>query len=165
MASALCVDLCGAPWHSVISGPGRVSRRVQRSTQLSWLLALWPRHRNPAEQDGAPPPTPAPSLLLFRLPQLCPTGSPGVTLTSAFPPSPCPSAHSPPGTLAAAAAAALVQSYPTLCHPIDGSPPGSPIPGILHAKEHWGGWPFPSPVHESEKGKWVSPSLCFQSVS
>ena len=26
------------------------------------------------------------------------------------------------------------QSYPTLCDPIDGSPPGSPVPGILQAK-------------------------------
>ena len=32
---------------------------------------------------------------------------------------------------AAAAAAKLLQSCPTLCDPIDGSPPGSPIPGIL----------------------------------
>ena len=33
-----------------------------------------------------------------------------------------------------AAAAKLLQSYPTLCNPIDGSPPGSPIPGILQAR-------------------------------
>ena len=50
----------------------------------------------------------------------------------------------------AAAAAASLQSCPTLCDPIDGSPPGSPIPGILQA-EHWSGLPFPSPMHESEK--------------
>ena len=31
----------------------------------------------------------------------------------------------------AAAAAKLLQSCPTLCNPIDSSPPGSPIPGIL----------------------------------
>ena len=35
---------------------------------------------------------------------------------------------------AAAAAAKSLQSCPTLCHPIDGSPPGSPVPGILQAK-------------------------------
>ena len=35
---------------------------------------------------------------------------------------------------AAAAAAKLPQSCPTLCDPIDGSPPGSPIPGILQAR-------------------------------
>ena len=27
-----------------------------------------------------------------------------------------------------------LQSWPTLCHPIDGSPPGSSIPGILQAR-------------------------------
>ena len=37
-------------------------------------------------------------------------------------------------TAAAAAAAASLQSCPTLCDPIDGSPPGSPIPGILQAR-------------------------------
>ena len=47
-------------------------------------------------------------------------------------------------------AAAKSQSCPTLGDPIDGSPPGSPVPGILQAK-HWSGLPFPSPVHESEK--------------
>ena len=34
----------------------------------------------------------------------------------------------------AAAAAESLQSYPTLCDPIDGSPPGSPIPEILQAR-------------------------------
>ena len=35
---------------------------------------------------------------------------------------------------AAAAAAKSLQSRPTLCDPIDGSPPGCPIPGILQAR-------------------------------
>ena len=35
---------------------------------------------------------------------------------------------------AAAAAAKSLQLCPTLCNPIDGSPPGSPIPGILQAR-------------------------------
>ena len=35
---------------------------------------------------------------------------------------------------AAAAAAKLLQSCQTLCDPRDGSPPGSPIPGILQAR-------------------------------
>ena len=35
---------------------------------------------------------------------------------------------------AAAAAAALLQSCPTLCDPTDGSPPGSSVPGILQAR-------------------------------
>ena len=34
----------------------------------------------------------------------------------------------------AAVAAKSLQSCPTLCDPRDGSPPGSPIPGILQAR-------------------------------
>ena len=63
---------------------------------------------------------------------------------------------------AIAAAAKWLQSYPTLCDPIDGSLPGSPVPGIPAAhqappslgfsrQEHWSGLPFPSPMQESEK--------------
>ena len=37
-------------------------------------------------------------------------------------------------TSAAAAAAKSLQSCPTLCDAIDGSPPGSAIPGILQAR-------------------------------
>ena len=37
-------------------------------------------------------------------------------------------------TLYAAAAAKSLQSCPTLCDPIDGSPPGSSVPGILQAR-------------------------------
>ena len=48
---------------------------------------------------------------------------------------------------AAAAAAKSLQSRPTLCDPIDSSPPGSPV----GRQEHWSGLPFPSPMHESEK--------------
>ena len=40
---------------------------------------------------------------------------------------------------AAAAAAKSLQSCPTLCNPIDGSLPGSPVPGILQARTlEWG---------------------------
>ena len=55
--------------------------------------------------------------------------------------------------LAATAAAKLLHSCPTLCDPIDGNPPGSPVPGILQARTtEWVA--FPSPMHESEKWKW-----------
>ena len=37
-------------------------------------------------------------------------------------------------TTAAAAAAKSLQSCPTLCDPIDGSLPGSPVPGILQVR-------------------------------
>ena len=53
----------------------------------------------------------------------------------------------------AAAAAKLLQSCPTLYDPIDGSPPGSPVPGILQARTlEWVAISFP--MHESEKWKW-----------
>ena len=48
-----------------------------------------------------------------------------------------------------AAAAKLLQSCATLCDPIDGSPPGSPIPGILQARTlEWVAISF------SNAGKW-----------
>ena len=37
-------------------------------------------------------------------------------------------------TAAATATAKSLQSCPTLCDPIDSSPPGSPVPGILQAR-------------------------------
>ena len=37
-------------------------------------------------------------------------------------------------TSIAAAATKSLQSCPTLCDPIDGNPPGSPVPGILQAR-------------------------------
>ena len=44
---------------------------------------------------------------------------------------------------AAAAAAKSLQSCPTLCNPIDGSPPGYPVPGILQARTlEWGAISF-----------------------
>ena len=52
--------------------------------------------------------------------------------------------------VAAAAAAKSLQSCPNLCHPIDGSPPGSPVPGTFQARTlEWVA--IPSPMHESEK--------------
>ena len=51
---------------------------------------------------------------------------------------------------AAAVAAKSLQACPTLCDPIDGSPPGSASLGFSR-QEHWSGLPFSSPVHEGEK--------------
>ena len=46
---------------------------------------------------------------------------------------------------AAAAAAKSLQSSPTLCDPIDGSPPGSTLPGILQARTlEWVAISFPN---------------------
>ena len=48
---------------------------------------------------------------------------------------------------AATATAKSLQSCPTLHDPIDSSPPGSPIPGILQARTlEWVA--IPSPMHE-----------------
>ena len=45
--------------------------------------------------------------------------------------------------LEGAAAAKSLQSCPTLCDSIDGSPPGSPVPGILQARTlEWGAIAF-----------------------
>ena len=52
----------------------------------------------------------------------------------------------------AAAAAKSSQSCQTLCDPIDGSPPGSAVPGILQARTlEWVAISFS--MHESEKWK------------
>ena len=52
-------------------------------------------------------------------------------------------------TSAVAATAKSLQSCPTLCDPIDGSPPGSPVPGILQARTlEW------VAISSSNAGKW-----------
>ena len=51
---------------------------------------------------------------------------------------------------AAAAAAKLLQSCPTLCDPIDSSPPGLPVPEILQARiPEWVAISFSTPVPRS----------------
>ena len=78
---------------------------------------------------------------------------------STFPWSPLP--------FSAAAAAKPLQSCPTLCDPIDGSPPRSPVPGILQARTlEWAAISF------SNAWKWkvkvkslLHLSLCLNSVS
>ena len=58
---------------------------------------------------------------------------------------------------AAAAAAKSLQSCLTLCDPIDGSPPGSPVPGILQARTlEWGAISFSSAWKWKMKGKLLS---------
>ena len=59
--------------------------------------------------------------------------------------------------VAAAAAAKLLQSCPTLCDPIDGSPPGSPIPEILQARTlEWVAISFSNAWKWKVKGKLLS---------
>ena len=53
------------------------------------------------------------------------------------------------------AAAKSLQSCPTLCNPIDGSPPGSTIPGILQARTlEWGAIAFSNFVSTHTKKWW-----------
>ena len=55
------------------------------------------------------------------------------------------------------AAAKSLQSCPTLCDPIDGSPPGSPVPGILQARTlEWVAISFSSGWKWKVKGKSLS---------
>ena len=59
--------------------------------------------------------------------------------------------------LAAAAAAKSLQSCPTLCDPIDGSPPCSPVPGILQARKlEWVAISFSNGWKWKVKGKSLS---------
>ena len=58
---------------------------------------------------------------------------------------------------AAAAAAKSLQSCSTLCNPIDGSPPGSPVPGILQARTlEWVAISFSNAWKWKVKGKSLS---------
>ena len=53
--------------------------------------------------------------------------------------------------LPAATAAKSLQSYPNLCDPIESSPPGSPVPGILQARTlEWVAISFSSAWNKSE---------------
>ena len=55
------------------------------------------------------------------------------------------------------AAAKSLQSCPTLCDPIDGSPPGSPVPGILQARTlEWVAISFSNASKWKVKGKLLS---------
>ena len=57
------------------------------------------------------------------------------------------------------ATAKSLQSCPTLCNPIDGSPPGSSVHGISRAK-YWSGLPFSSSEDLPNPGiKPASPAL------
>ena len=64
--------------------------------------------------------------------------------------------------LLAAAAAKSLQSCPTLCDPIDGSPPGSPVSGILQERTlEWAAIAFPSAWKWKVKVKSLSRARLF----
>ena len=113
--ACLCVCVCvlvaqscqlfATPWTIVCQTP----LSMEFSTQEYWtgLTFVSPGdHPNPGIKPGFP------SLLPYSLPSE-PPGKPTITY---------------------ATAAKSLQSCLTLCEPIDGNPPGSPIPGILQAR-------------------------------
>ena len=60
-------------------------------------------------------------------------------------PLPCKCFQILPIHFTSAATAKSLQSWPTLCDPIDSSPPGSPVPGILQARTlEWAAIAFPN---------------------
>ena len=66
--------------------------------------------------------------------------------------------HFQNGLSCAAAAAKLLQLCPTLCDPWDGSPPGSPVPGILQARTlEWVAITFSNACKWKVKVKSLSP--------
>ena len=98
-----------------VAGKACLSISVFRMREL--IKEIYPKSHSEQVTKSVPTPTPVPkSVFLFcfvLIPSLC---------------------LSQLKCLAAAAAAKSLQSYPTLCDPIDGSPPGSPVPGILQAR-------------------------------
>ena len=68
-------------------------------------------------------------------------------------------------SIATVAAAKSLQSCPTLCDPIDGSPPGSPIPGILQARTlEWVAVSFSNPWKWKVKVKSLSRVWLFMTL-
>ena len=60
----------------------------------------------------------------------------------------------------------VAQSYPTVCDPVDCSPPGTSVRGILQAGEYWSALPFPTPGDLPNPGiKAGSPALQVVSLS
>ena len=128
------------------SPPGSSVHGILQARILEWVAmpssrgSSWPRdqtcisygemaiHLPPGRQAGRVPGD-----------HMRPRGSPEVSLEWAYAPLPQEATVNPWSSkaviilTAAAAAAKLLQSCPTLCDPID-SPPGSPVPGILQAR-------------------------------
>ena len=110
----MCLILCNP---MDCSPPGSSVHGVLQARILDWVAIFYSR--------GSSPPRIEPESLVSSI------------LASGF------FITAPPGKLfslhiyihaAAAAAAKSLQSCLTLCDPIDGSPPGSPIPGVLQAR-------------------------------
>ena len=108
--------VCGtSPWRCLIDdGSFPVSKSF---SHLMSRIEIGPLHKCRASVHSGPPKSHRGALI---------SGQHFSYLHDAF----APSSHSVPF----AAAAKSLQSCPTLSDPIDGSPPGSPVPGILQAR-------------------------------
>ena len=141
-----CLTVCDTTDGSL---PGSSVHGILQARILEWVAmpssrgSSWPRdktcvsygemaiHLLPGRQAGRVPGD-----------HMRPQGSPEVSLEWAYAPLPQEATVNPWSSeavmiLTAAAAATVaksLQSCPTLCDPIDGSPSGSPIPGILQAR-------------------------------
>jgi len=108
-----CPTLCDPMDYSP---PGSSVHGIIQARILEWVATSFSRGSSPPGIKPGSPAVQADSL---------PTASPGK-----------------PSKKIAATAKSL-QSCPTLCDPIDGSPPGSPVPGILQARIlEWVAIPF-----------------------
>ena len=91
-----------------------------------------------------------------------------ISLTEGLPPKAagCPTTPEVPTrreALLTAPAAKSLQSCRTLCDPIEGSPPGSPVPGILQARTlEWGAMSFSNASKWKVKVKSLSPVRFFE---
>ena len=108
--------------------------------------SLLPPHTIPLGPPSVPAPSIQPGLATRFIYDIIHISMP---FSQIIPPSPSP-AEPPEKPLGCSAAAAKsLQSCPTLCNPIDGSPSGSPVPGILQARTlEWLAISF------SNAGKW-----------
>ena len=115
---------------------------TQWNIQFSSVAQSCPPLCNPMNRSmpGLPVHHQLPEFTQTHVHRFCDAIQPSHPLSSPFPPSPNPSQHQSlfqwvnSSHEVAAAAAKSLQSCPTLCDPIDGSPSGSPVPGILQAR-------------------------------
>ena len=109
-------------WRAAIHGVAKsqTRRAAAPAPPGAGGVSGWPGPRLPLQTWVASPRPASPSAFAFGFQDLNPRKS--------------RKAQTLPREDYAAAAAKLLQSCPTLCDPIDSSPPGSPVPGILQAR-------------------------------
>ena len=122
-----CVQLFATPWTAAYQPPlsSTISQSFLRLMSVESVMSSI--SSSVATFSSFPQSFPASGS--FPVSQLFPSGGQSIGASSLAPVLPMSSMHA-----AATAAANSLQSCLTLCNPIDGSPPGSVIPGILQAR-------------------------------